>query len=493
MRSTTDCERKIQVLGEAVEAFGEYSALQGEGDVKDLFRSAQLLARGYRVDRTLDAVEETLRDEATTPDDAGLARLEALGGEPWVELGGWRETRWVAASVEAAWRRGLSAPVQALLRTAATCAAGQSRRQCAAVVRELVSARSLKAEGAHPAAIAACEEAVRLATGSPHLEALALETKADTFGEIGDPAGEAASLLEEDRVFATLPGGMVGEAGRQDAMSRVVGPSSKRRTGELLAHASRLAVLLTKAGDTVGARRVLEQFRRCGRREWVDPARPELGSVEERLQRLDTRSKVPYEGKTPITVHEPERGYAGLDFESVERVLREVEASEAGSVHLIVLAEVPCREMRFCFDPSLGTADAQLAGRLGVVMAEPDCASLGLRVWPARAKSRGAGKGSDWLVVEHGSPESPVAGLVFGVCLSILGSEVQVSLYAALAGLSRDVQALAEALRGGLARDLAAIPGYETLKDRVNGALAVAGRTLSSRAEARRDDGIEDP
>jgi len=167
-----------------------------DGARKDLLQATRLRARGHRVDRIVDGLEEEMRDGSRTPGEATVARLATLGEEPWAELGGWREARWVAASVEAAWRSPSSPAARALLRAAVSGAVGSERRQCAAVVRQLLTAKSLTAAGSHPAAIAACDDAAQLAAGNRHLQALALEMRGDTFREIDDADGEVDSLVK---------------------------------------------------------------------------------------------------------------------------------------------------------------------------------------------------------------------------------------------------------------------------------------------------------
>ena len=493
MNAAESREREIHLLGEFIEAATECGSVSADGARKDLLQATRLRARGHRVDRIVDGLEEEMRDGSRTPGEATVARLATLGEERWAELGGWREARWVAASVEAAWRSPSSPAARALLRAAVSGAVGSEHRQCAGVVRELLTAKSLTAAGSHPAAIAACDDAARLAAGNRHLQALALEMRGDTFREIDDADGEMDSLVDEDRVFANLPGGMVEEAGRLEVLAADVGPSSTRRAGELLAHASRLGVLLTRRGDVAGARRVFGQFLRCGRRHWVDPGQPQLGTIQERLERLNASPISAGDGRRVIRVHEPERGYAGVEAASIGRVVADIETTAGDVVHLVVLAPVTGRECRFSFDPSHGGPETQLMELLVAVVGEREYAGLGLRVWCAESGGDGFHNGEPWLVVEHGSRERSLDGLVFGIRLAVLGAELQVSVYAGVEGSSREMERVVGTLRELAARDLIGIPGFETLKDRVTAALAKAGQALTSRADARRDSEFEDP
>lgn len=486
-------DREIHLLGEVIDAAVEWRPAEDRRTPPEVLSAVLLCARGHRVDRIVDGADEAMRDPFMVPGEDLLGRLAGLAGEPWGEMGGRREARWVAASVEAAWRSPYSASARALVQATESGAGAATHRQLAVVVRHLLAARSLRGEGAHAAAIAACNEAVAVAERNRHLKALALETRADIFAEIGGAVGERASLLEEDGLFSDLAGGMIEEAGRLEALALDVGPSSSRRAGEILAHASRLIVLLEKRGELAGAQRLYGQFLRCGRHRWVDPGHAYLGTIEERIERLAAPPVSPGDGRRAIRVHQPEHGYAGLDPESVVRVARDIETTVDEVTHLVLLAPVTGRECRFEFDASHGDAETQLAERIVAVAAEQTYKGLSLRTWCGEASAAGGGPGQLFLIVEHGLSEQPLARLAFGVRLSLLGGEVQVSIHAAIQGPSQQAAHLVETLRSLAAQDLAAVSGFETLKDRVIGVVAEAGRTLASRAEARRDDAFEDP
>jgi len=491
MRDPETREREIYLLSEFIAAAEAYDLEPAARPPQGLVRAACLTARRHRVDRVVDGVEEGLRGAPESGGEAELLRLGGLAGEPWRELGAWREARWVAASVEAAWR--LASPTAvAALREVEAAATDPARRQCAAVVRQLLGARRLKAEGAHAAAIAACDAAATSAAGNRLLQALAVELKSDAFRDIGDAAGEKESLDEEQGLFSDLPGGMVEEAGRLEALATEVGPSSARRAGELLVHASRRAVLSERRGDTEGAREIFRQFVRCGRRHWIDPEQPHLGSIQERMARLEAPPPTASDGRRPIRVHEPDRGYAGLEATSVGRVLSEIEGSAGGAAHLVLLAPITGRECRFAFDPSFGAPETQLTERLTALADEPQFRGLGLGAWLGEENAHGARGGDPVLVVEHGVRERPLDALVFAVRLSVVGADVQVAVHPALKGEAGETRALREVLSGPVATDVQTVPGFETLKDRVIKAVADAGQTLSSRAEARRADEHED-
>lgn len=327
----------------------------------------------------------------------------------------------------------------------------------------------------YDSAIRQCHALLQEVPQDDQLCLLALGFKADAFRLLGDREAELDALESWQKLCLNSPNGpcdLAVKAETSEGLNGIV------EAGEILGHYSRLAYLYEQnPGTRTYARTIYRHFLTVAYDSWVDPNLPNPRTIKSRADDLDQSLEKADASRRPVAnrveILQPQQSYGRTVEQSIPGLLEQLANKLPVADVWLLIHPVELKERHFAFAQDQGRAFEKLC--VGLI---EFCKERSDGFSAERASAQWDGKEQDWIVLRHNINEGDVNNLAFGILSVVVGSKIEISMFAMLTQLAPLDEAKRKAVESILKRRPRDWMGYLALEDHVIQLVKLAARRL---------------